>query len=511
MKQYLTLNLEQQVAKNAEDIQAIVDGSLILGELGIKVVGNVDSANELPDPTTYLGAYGDAYLVGTTAPYDYYIFTRPFVGEDVPQWFNIGQFPLPGPQGEQGPAGIVTRGDRGSMWYVGTVEPGLFAPGVYDIQAFNAQDMYLNTSSGNIYQYTGSNWLPKGNITGPRGSVGERGQRGSKWYSGSSNPTTSALPNAQTDDMFLNTTTGNVYTRTASGWSNTGNIRGPQGEAGQNAVAVIIQSELASTDQLPPPDETDRSFAYIIDIDGVFHLFVITEDTETGSLVWTDMGPHGGTQIFVNGESVDTWNADTKLDKVSGVPGKQVYGIQDGAQVMYDVSNSGYANGSICQRGSGGTVFVGTPSHNNHAANKKYVDDAIANMPSGGSSGQWRTLDTAINTNTLIGKVIYRATKPGNGPPISGDVLNINQPADGLITLRGAWGSVTGGAITQAQITNEWDWTSNYLTMDPLVITCADMNQTDQTIVCRSYFEVLDTVETSTSGIVFNIRLHYYA
>lgn len=66
--------------------------------LGIKVVGHVDV---LPIPEgTY--EYGDAYTVGTAAPYDMWIYTRADEFHAKAYWFNIGKFPAPGPQGPKG-------------------------------------------------------------------------------------------------------------------------------------------------------------------------------------------------------------------------------------------------------------------------------------------------------------------------------------------------------------------------------------------------------------------------
>lgn len=66
--------------------------------LGIKVVGHVD-ALPIPD-STY--EYGDAYTVGTAAPYDMWIYTRADAFHSEAYWFNIGKFPAPGPQGPKG-------------------------------------------------------------------------------------------------------------------------------------------------------------------------------------------------------------------------------------------------------------------------------------------------------------------------------------------------------------------------------------------------------------------------
>lgn len=82
--------------------------------LGIKVVGHVD-ALPIPDGTY---EYGDAYTVGTDAPYDMWIYTRADEFHSEAYWFNIGKFPAPGPQGPKGD-GIetLTSIDTGSSQY----------------------------------------------------------------------------------------------------------------------------------------------------------------------------------------------------------------------------------------------------------------------------------------------------------------------------------------------------------------------------------------------------------
>lgn len=66
--------------------------------LGIKVVGSIDA---LPIPDG-IYEYGDAYMVGTSAPYDMWIYTRADEFHSSAYWFNIGKFPAPGPQGPKG-------------------------------------------------------------------------------------------------------------------------------------------------------------------------------------------------------------------------------------------------------------------------------------------------------------------------------------------------------------------------------------------------------------------------
>ena len=65
-------NLEEQVLKNKEDIAAHYNMDRVLANFGIRVIGQVASAEELPAPETFTGDYGDAYAVGAAEPYTFY-------------------------------------------------------------------------------------------------------------------------------------------------------------------------------------------------------------------------------------------------------------------------------------------------------------------------------------------------------------------------------------------------------------------------------------------------------
>ena len=97
-------NLQEQVLKNMCDIQDIEQGATVLAAFGIKVVGQVNQASDLPAPTTYQGNLGDAFLVGTQAPYLYYIYAKAYDGQEQASWYNLGEFPKQGPKGDQGDA-----------------------------------------------------------------------------------------------------------------------------------------------------------------------------------------------------------------------------------------------------------------------------------------------------------------------------------------------------------------------------------------------------------------------
>lgn len=104
-------NLQEQVEKNKEDILFILEQEGTLNQFGIKVIGQADTASELPTVADYKAAhadwaYGDTYAIGTESPYVMYVLTRANGTHPNDYWFNIGTFPIAGPKGEKGDPGI---------------------------------------------------------------------------------------------------------------------------------------------------------------------------------------------------------------------------------------------------------------------------------------------------------------------------------------------------------------------------------------------------------------------
>ncbi len=76
----------------------------------------------------------------------------------------------PGPAGPTGATGATgAAGARGSLWYEGSGAPGT-------IQLL-ANDLYLNTATGDVYQYTTVWGSPVSNIKGATGATGDRCDR----------------------------------------------------------------------------------------------------------------------------------------------------------------------------------------------------------------------------------------------------------------------------------------------------------------------------------------------
>lgn len=235
-------NLEEQVEKNKNDILYMLEEEGTLNQFGIKVVAQEQTVDALPAPTEYTGDFGDAYAIGTTSPYTLYIYTRANGTHPTNYWFNIGQFPLPGPkgadgatgprgpegpegkqgpqgiQGKQGPQGIQgpmgpqgpqgvqgiqgPKGDAGdSFKIVGVLDsaselptpteeirnqayliPDTKEPGTYDLYVITGTDNLVWENAGHIETVQG----PKGDTgaQGPQGAQGPKGDQGERGLAG---------------------------------------------------------------------------------------------------------------------------------------------------------------------------------------------------------------------------------------------------------------------------------------------------------------------------------------
>lgn len=242
-------NLEEQVEKNAQDIQDFKDGNQTIAEFGITVVGILKSALELPDQGEN---YGDAYLIGTQAPYDMRVWTRD-VDNNTAKWVDLGQFPLAGPKGD--------KGDVGSIIYTGRGEPSNNPTSAYQY--------YINTITG--YWYVpqsapdGFVWVKSFTLKGEKGDRGEQGKQGVQGLKGDTGATGPIGP------------------------------QGQKGDKGDVGPAFNVQGTVASTANLPTPtaEMQDKGYAYLIaDAEGVKHVWVI-QGPEGGPFQWVDVGAAG--------------------------------------------------------------------------------------------------------------------------------------------------------------------------------------------------------------------------
>lgn len=342
-------NLEEQVQKNKEDIANHYNMDRVLADFGIRIIGRVDTVEELPDPEYFMGQYGDAYAVGpveenqATAPFSFYIWTRPDpdAGHEGPYWFNIGELAIVGPQGvpgEQGPVG--PQGTRGSLWYSGTAIPA-------NASNYNVGDIYLR-NTGEVYQVINNNginklWVKVANLKGPTGATGDEGLRG---------PVGPAGP------------------------------EGPEGPKGDTGALCRIVGSITSVSQLPTPTEENRYDGYTQTVGSGTHLWIITGDTE---LQWMDIGVvggaggGGGTNVVINGVVQDEWDAS----KVLTSP------LTTGTGFIYS-KNGTLSTKAGQQQISSSTVNVDVPTLRNSNGTMDVIRDAaltgILNLMAAGSA-----------------------------------------------------------------------------------------------------------------------------
>lgn len=325
-------NIQEQVQKNKEDIARHYEIDRSLANFGIKIVGTVPSVEDLPDPLTYPGDYGDGYAVGQPGSYDYYIYTRPDfnAGEIDNHWLNVGAISVVGPQGAPGPQGPEGPEGQSTKWYVGTSLPS--------ISEVRDGDLYL-AANGEIFQYKseGNVWIRQVSIRGPQGIQGIQGIQGPQGEQG---------------------------------------VQGERGPTGDVGGFISIRGVVSSTNQLPQPSQLmDLTAAYLVGSEKPYNLYVQI-GMNSAEAIWEDMGPLNiATLVTVNGQYQNTWNADSKLDKVTQSVGVKVYAIDNSVQTTIQATTYATSPWSIAQRAEGGRLGVGTPTQDAHATTKKYVDE----------------------------------------------------------------------------------------------------------------------------------------
>ena len=232
-------NLQEQVQKNKQDIREIKDMGIALDAYGIKVIGEVDNESDLPDD--FSGDYGDAYLVGTEAPYDVYVWSRGNDEEPDDHFIDVGPIAVIGPKGPQGPQGIQgPQGNDGIGW---TTLP--------DEEDYPEGTLGLNATSGNVYRNDGQgNWVNIGNLKGPQGVQGNPGPQGEQ---------------------------------------------GPQGETGATGAtgptgsSYVVIGTYASTANLPDPTLVNPGSAALVGASAPYELYIVAGATQEDQL-WVDAG-----------------------------------------------------------------------------------------------------------------------------------------------------------------------------------------------------------------------------
>ena len=326
-------NLEEQV-QFLTDYHDVNQG---LVQWGIRVVGQVAQESDLPTP--YDGEYGDAIAVGTEAPFNFFIWTRASIEGNPAYWFPFGQISIVGPEGPPGQTGPEGPKGRSTIWYASsgaTPTDGDYKDG----------DMLL-LSNGQVYRYSNQRWISQFNIKGPQGPQGPEGPQGIRGPEGPQG------------------------------------IQGPQGDVGG---FINIWGILQSIDQLPTPQSLQNlTVAYLVahtggtDQANDHYDLYIQVGNNSSTATWNNVGPfNAATLVTQNGIGLNVWDADTKLDKVTGTSRlPRIYMVDNlGNQTTIEYSEDYSNNNTLVKRNYRGQISVpDTPFSSNDAVCKKYVDE----------------------------------------------------------------------------------------------------------------------------------------
>lgn len=180
--------------------------------------------------------------------------------------------------GSKGSSGTNGTNGTSAAWFTGTVVTGTSTTATsFTVSGSKAGDMYLNTSTYNVYRASAANsWIYMCNIKGATGATGTRGtvlNLGTAITGTSTTATifsSSGLTSSLVNDVYLNTSTFNMYKCTVAGnaatakWVYVGCIKGATGSKGDtgtnatttsvattNANGLMSSSDKAKIDNVP--------------------------------------------------------------------------------------------------------------------------------------------------------------------------------------------------------------------------------------------------------------------
>ena len=348
----LSLNvLQAQVYDLSAAVQAHWTKDEVLAEFGIKIIGRLDNADLPPistnaPPPGGTEAYGEAYAVGTEEPYSIYIWTRPDAYHPDAYWFDIGPIAIEGPQGISGVS--ITNA------------------------TLNADNQLVFTfSDGRV-------------ITIPRSLKGDPG----------GSPSITLTTNNEGVIIKVLNPDGTLKQSALVRNGEEGeSIVGPPGPPGYFNIlgALQTQEELNAI----PASSVAPGSAYL-----VWHAVAAEENGghydlwinifSNGVQAWQGTGRvAAGTYIFENEQPINTFNADTKLNKITDTGAYKLYGVNASGNewnptlrnipqttsttykyqpVMYDITDGKSVNNGLIR-------IAETPLEDYHTASKGYVDN----------------------------------------------------------------------------------------------------------------------------------------
>ena len=205
---YLTLKQPEAEIHDTMDTTNIAHG--IIGEVIRVISGEIEIPSIFPE-----GPQGEPGKNIELRKTDTHIQWR-VVGEE--KWKNliaIEDLQVSGGIGSDGTT--VVKGERGFGWISGVDNP--------DVEQGRDGDFYINTTTYEVFEKDDNTWLSFGILKG------EKGEIGNGWLFGMLNP----LPqHGKNGDLYIQTTSYDIYKKKNGAWEKTGNIKGAKGDNGKN-------------------------------------------------------------------------------------------------------------------------------------------------------------------------------------------------------------------------------------------------------------------------------------
>ena len=402
-------NLEEQV----QYLTSFHEVNKGLAEWGISVKGQVATAQDLPPVGEN---YGDAYAVGTSAPFFFYIWT---IADNATNgyWFPFGEISIAGPQGPKGDKGDPGPAGISSRWYIMSSPPATSGN-------YLTGDIWMQSGTGNIWVYTEPGiWEAQGTIKGPQGIQGIQGLSGPQGPEGP---------------------------------------QGPKGDTGDPGGFIRIAGVLSNTGQLPTPSTlNDLGVAYLIGAAAPYDLY-IQVGLDSTSAIWKNTGPfNAATLVTVGGVAQNIWDSDIKANRseLANYLNKATFPIAEG-DVLGSVQLSFTQDGQIKGSNSHGKYSTAL-GQSNHCYQRCSTAVGLANVvgdAAGGANvnctsfaaGQENKIygnacavlsgyNNTLNTSAKYTAILSGSSNQANGP-ISSAVLAGSSNIIGLVQ-----NSVIGG------------------------------------------------------------------
>ena len=291
--------------------------------------------------------YGAGVPVDLEAEGDYYIDTDTSnVYHQVGGSWGSPILNIKGETGENGTNGTNgTNGINGATIRNGAGAPssGLGLDG----------DYYINTTNDDLYFKAGGAYSVVANLKGATGATGDpgtngtNGTNGATWRSGAGAPSDGLGVNG---DYYLNTTTSDVYLKTAGIYSIVVNIKGATGDTGDTGATGAGVPTGGATDQiLKKASATNYDYAWA---NQATALSRVKKETPSGTVngsntAFTTANAYiGGTlEVFING--LNQGSLVTETDPATGAFTMDAPSTGDNVQVSYDRTGTSTANADM--------------------------------------------------------------------------------------------------------------------------------------------------------------------